>query len=164
MTTNPLLSPSREILWFRHHIKRAIRSMLDGQGFIEIDTPYLLNANTPDPFIDPVFATLTNTNNAERQLHTSPEIWLKRCIPLGFDKIYHLARVFRDDPPSTCHSTEFTMLEWYRVHAKLDDLLEDCEEIFARCCAIAHENRMSRVESRYSIERIDLDFLWKELV
>lgn len=44
-----------KVLLFRHEAKRSIRSYLDGQGFVEIDTPYLLDANTPDPYIDPLW-------------------------------------------------------------------------------------------------------------
>lgn len=115
------------ILLFRHHTKKSIRALLDEQGFIEIDTPYLLPTNTPDPFVDPLMVIV----GEERfQLHTSPEIWLKKALTHGLPKIYHMARVFRDDPPTRHHSREFVMLEWYRAGAKLVDLIKDCEEIF----------------------------------
>lgn len=117
-----------KVLLFRHEAKRSIRSYLDGQGFVEIDTPYLLDANTPDPYIDPLW--VKRVHGSDLQLHTSPEIWLKKALALGLPKIYHMGRVFRDDPPSNTHNIEFTMLEWYRASATLDDLIKDCEQIF----------------------------------
>src|SRR5580704_10621517 len=76
-------NPSLDILNFRHHAKAAIRANFDRQGFIELDTPYLLMANTPDPFIDPIFVHGHHGTKKPFQLHTSPEIWLKRGISLG---------------------------------------------------------------------------------
>lgn len=117
-------------LKFRHQFMRSLRDFLDDQGFVEIETPFLLSANTPDPHIDPVIAYL-NHPTQERQLRTSPELWLKKALALGFSNIYELSRVFRDDPPSPAHSPEFTMLEWYRTGAELNDLIKDCQAIFA---------------------------------
>src|SRR5690606_20470273 len=105
----------------------------------EVETPYLLTANTPDPFIDPIFASSHLLGDRVLQLHTSPEIWLKKGLALGLDKIYQLARVFRDDPEGRHHSREFCMLEWYRVNATLDDLLSDVEAIFHETIRVAYE-------------------------
>jgi elongation factor P--(R)-beta-lysine ligase len=151
-----------DILYFRHRAKKAIRSLFDDEGFIELDTPYLLLSNTPDPFIDPIFAK-TNVSQNDLQLHTSPEVWLKRGIGLGLQKIYQMARVFRDDPPSDHHSREFTMLEWYRVDAVLTDLIRDCEAIFNQTEKIACEDRLIAYEREFSIEKIDLDQAFRHI-
>lgn len=126
-----ILSDLQNVLKYRHQSKAAVRQYLDEQGFVEIDTPYLLKANTPDPYIDPLWVR-SEANDRCFQLHTSPEIWLKRALTMGFDKIYQLARVFRDDPLGQHHGLEFAMLEWYRAHEALDHLEKDCEEIFSR--------------------------------
>lgn len=127
------------ILRFRHLARAAIRAYLDEQGFIELETPYLLSANTPDPFIDPIFAMSALLGDRGLQLHTSPEIWLKKGLALGLNKIYQMARVFRDDPLDRSHHREFAMLEWYRVNATLDDLVHDVEAIFRETIGIAND-------------------------
>src|SRR5580698_235895 len=102
------------IIRLRHQGKDAIRNFFHEDGFLEIDPPYLLNANTPDPYIDPLL--VQRQNKQILQLHTSPEIWLKKALGYGFDKIYHMGRVFRDDIATPFHNVEFTMLEWYRAN------------------------------------------------
>lgn len=131
-----------KVLVFRHEAKKSIRSYFDNQGFVEIDTPYLLDANTPDPNIDPLW--VKRLHGPDLQLHTSPEIWLKKALALGLPKIYQMGKVFRDDPPSNTHNIEFTMLEWYRASATLEDLIGDCEKIFP----IAYLAGKDRVEMR----------------
>lgn len=126
---------SVEILKLRHQFMLTLRKWLIDDGFIEIETPYLIAENTPDPYIDPILAQLNHPNKHTMQLRTSPEIWLKKALGLGIPKLYELARVFRDDPLSNAHHREFTMLEWYRAHADLDYLIKDLKEIFS----IAHE-------------------------
>lgn len=155
--------PTPEILWFRHHAKNAIRNLLDRQGFIELDTPYLLRANTPDPHIDPIIAHVKSGGGQTFQLHTSPEIWLKKGLELGFNKLYQMGRVFRDDPPGPSHSREFTMLEWYRTDADLNDLLIDCEIIFKQTHEIAIERKLIAKTPAPKFIKIDLDSLFKEL-
>src|SRR5437879_10079604 len=109
------------ILKSRHDFIRGLRHFFDSQDFLEIQTPYLLSANTPDPYIDPIFALTKFPKEQKYQLHTSPEIWLKKALGLGATKIYEIAQVFRDDPPGRFHSKEFTMIEWYRTQADLID-------------------------------------------
>jgi elongation factor P--(R)-beta-lysine ligase len=152
-----------DILKFRHQAKRAIRSMFDRESFIELDTPYLLPANTPDPFIDPLFVTSAVAKSKNLQLHTSPEIWLKKGVALGFKKIYQMARVFRDDPPGEHHLQEFTMLEWYRAKADLDNLIVDCESIFALTEQAAVRCNIINKPNQLAFLKTDLSQLFKEL-
>lgn len=128
-----------KILKLRHNFLKALRTYFDDQDFIEVETPVLLTANTPDPHIDPVFATLTHPAWHKRQLHTSPELWLKRSLALGAERVYQIGKVFRDDPPGRTHAQEFTMIEWYRTKADLKDLLDDCQEIFSKAHSVAEE-------------------------
>lgn len=155
--------PGLDILRFRHHAKSAIRAIFDSQGFLELDTPYLLSANTPDPFIDPIFAEAHGLAGRALQLHTSPEIWLKRGLALGLPKIYQMARVFRDDPPGKHHSREFTMLEWYRTDCDLTDLLVDCDDIFRSTLDVAFQAGLVAHSRELSFIKTNCDFLFKEL-
>lgn len=150
------------ILKFRHYAKKALRSYFDEQGFFEIDTPYLLSANTPDPFIDPITAISKSNGEHHFQLHTSPEIWLKKTMAMNFERIYHMGRVFRDDPLGAHHSLEFTMLEWYRAHQKLSDLLDDCQEIFSLTIKAAKQAQIiDQAEPEFI--KTDLDQLFWDL-
>ncbi|MCA9507928.1 MAG: hypothetical protein KC505_05855 [Myxococcales bacterium] len=111
----------------RNNLCKNLRCYFWQQGFIEVETPILIQTNTPDPNIDPIIAT---TKSTTYQMHTSPEVWMKKALGLGAKKIFQLSHAFRDDPLGPIHSPEFSMLEWYRVGADLSDLLTDCQEIF----------------------------------
>jgi elongation factor P--(R)-beta-lysine ligase len=152
--------PTVAMLKFRHEAKKAVRNFMDKQGFIELDTPYILDANTPDPYIDPLY--VQKMSGEVLQLHTSPEIYLKQGLSLGLDKIYHLARVFRDDPPTDHHSIEFTMLEWYRTNADLFDLITDCSNLFLITHDIAKIAGLVRPDLELSIIHTDVDSLFWE--
>jgi lysyl-tRNA synthetase class 2 len=152
-----------EILVFRHKAKTAIRAFLEVQGFIEVDTPYLLSANTPDPYIDPIYASSHSLGNKLLQLHTSPEIWLKKGLALGLSRIYQMARVFRDDPLGQHHNREFTMLEWYRADANLEHLIRDCEGIFQNTFDVGRNLGLVASHFEPKFIRTDLETLFREL-
>lgn len=153
----------KNMFQFRHDFMRSLRSFLDTQDFVEIETPFLITANTPDPYIDPIIALLEHAKKSKMQLRTSPELWLKKAIALGMPKIYELARVFRDDPPGNAHHREFTMLEWYRVGASLDDLIDDCAQIFDRAARCAYEHFGHPQPSPISFNRESVSNLFKTL-
>jgi lysyl-tRNA synthetase class 2 len=121
----------KDIILYQHKAYKNLRNFFEKQDFIEVFTPLLIRANTPDPFIDPVFVKCGNPNYKNWQLHTSPELWLKKSLAQGFDKVFSLGKVFRDDISSNHHLIEFTMLEWYRCHSSLSDLIDDCISITA---------------------------------
>lgn len=113
---------------YRHLVQKGMRDYLLANGFIEIIPPYLIPSNAPDPFIDPLWVN-SIAQNQSFQLHTSPELALKKTLGYGFNRLFSLVKVFRDDPPSEQHGLEFSMLEWYRAHEDLDSLLLDCKEL-----------------------------------
>jgi lysyl-tRNA synthetase class 2 len=156
------IKPEVNILKFRHRAKDYIRKFLDHEGFLEIDTPYLLLANTPDPFIDPINAETRAGKIRSFQLHTSPEIWLKKVLSQNISRIYHMGRVFRDDPISPIHNREFTMLEWYRAHEKISCLIKDCQEIFDLAYRAGLESGLNIKKIPDFIE-YDLETLFKDL-
>jgi len=121
-----------EIARLRHQALKAIRSYFDTQEFLEIDAPVLIDANAVEAFIDPVSLTVNNPDGSQRKafLATSPEIYMKRLLSCGADRIYSLGPVFRDREGSPKHLIEFTMLEWYRKNVELDALEKDCADLF----------------------------------
>jgi elongation factor P--beta-lysine ligase len=119
-----------EILTARHIIKRAVRDYLHAQNFIEIDMPLRVRGTTPDPHIES-FDLGDGT-----YLTTSTEYHLRRLEVGGFDKIYSLTQNFRKGDTGRYRNPEFTMLEWDRVGASLEDIENDLEN-FTRAAATA---------------------------
>jgi lysyl-tRNA synthetase class 2 len=119
----------RSHLLLRGKIIQAIRRFFAEGGFVEVETPYLV----PSPGMEPHLVALeTNvqTPDGEKRkmyLHTSPEYAMKKLLGGGWDKIFQICRVFRDEEVSRTHQVEFTMLEWYRAHANYRKIMEDCE-------------------------------------
>ncbi|MEI6805414.1 MAG: EF-P lysine aminoacylase EpmA [Myxococcaceae bacterium] len=112
-----------KFLDLRHRAKKITRQHFDDQGFTEIDSPILISSNAVEAYIDPVWV-------GDEELRTSPEIYHKRLLARGCQKIYELGHVFRDEELGRIHLREFTLLEWYRVGASLSDLIQDCEKLF----------------------------------
>lgn len=87
-----------------------------------------------DAYIDPVVAQVHSSPHAAAQqhfLHISPELALKRVLAAGAQRIYQLSHVFRDGEVDRLHRVEFTLLEFYRVHSSMQQLITDCQQLFA---------------------------------
>ena len=111
-------------LALRHRVLRAIRDWFDAEGFIEVETPAVVPAPSPEPHFTPF--------RAERDfLITSPEFQLKRMLVGGFDKIFRLGPVFRAGEVGRLHNPEYTLLEWYRVGEGLEAMARDLESLLA---------------------------------
>jgi len=118
---------------FRADAKRITRSYFDDLGFIETDTPLLVETLAVEPNIEPISVQIESEFTHEKfqkYLITSPELNMKRCLAADLPQIYQLSSVFRDGEITDQHLPEFTLLEWYRAHGKLEDLIADCQNIF----------------------------------
>ena len=119
----PAKYPSRmELLRTRQQIIRGIREGFEQQDFIETETPVLVHAPSPESQLFPI-----KTNSGF--LVTSPEFQMKRLLTGGFEKIYQLARCFRNAESGPLHNPEFTLLEWYRINEPLEVLMSDIEQV-----------------------------------
>ncbi len=98
----------------------GIRAFFTARGYTEVETPYAVPAPGEEVHI-PVFSL----NPPGLYLHTSPEFAMKKLLAGGAGPIFQLARVWRNEPPSDTHAPEFTLLEWYRPGATMDDLIEE---------------------------------------
>ena len=106
----------------RSRMIRAIRNYLDGEGFVEVETP-VLQADYGGAFARP-FATHHNELDQELFLRIAGgELYLKRLIVGGLEKVYEIGRVFRNEGVSYKHNPEFTMLEWYEAYADYQDTM-----------------------------------------
>ncbi len=103
-----------------------VRSHFLSRGFLETPTPSLVICPGMEPHLDAMSVEL---DQEVRYLPTSPEIHLKKRLCQGFEKIFELRPCFRKDPLSPLHRQEFFMLEWYRAHERLEDLVSDLSEL-----------------------------------
>ena len=112
----------------RSKVITAIREYLDGLGFTEVETP-ILNIIPGGASARP-FVTHHNTLNLNMYLRIAPELYLKRLIVGGFEKVYELGRMFRNEGMSVKHNPEFTMIELYQAYADYNDMMELAENIY----------------------------------
>jgi len=120
---------SRRIFLLRSQIIRAIRAFLDGRGFLEVETPMM--QPIPGGAIARPFKTHHNALDMDLYLRIAPELYLKRLVVGGFERVYEISRVFRNEGVSTRHNPEFTILEFYQAYADYTDLMELTEALFA---------------------------------
>lgn len=112
----------------RGRIIQTIREFLDKQGFIEVETPMM--QSIPGGAAARPFKTYHNALGMDLYLRVAPELYLKRLVVGGLEKIYELNRNFRNEGISTDHNPEFTMLEFYVAYATYEDLMDLTEKLF----------------------------------
>jgi lysyl-tRNA synthetase class 2 len=141
----------------RSIIVRAIRQFLDDEGFIEVETP-VLQAVAGGAAAKP-FDTYYNALNHEFHLRISLELYLKRLMVGGFDKVYEMGRVFRNEGLSTRHNPEFTLLELYQAYTNLEDMMDLVERLFSNICRQLYGGHTFS----YNGETISLERPWKRI-
>ncbi|MDI6814590.1 MAG: lysine--tRNA ligase [Dehalococcoidales bacterium] len=117
----------KEIFQVRSQVITAIRQFLNHRGFLEVETP-VLQPSAGGALARP-FTTHHHTLDQDFYLRIAPELHLKRLIIGGFDKVYELGRIFRNEGISTKHNPEFTMLESYEAYADYNDVMNMVEEM-----------------------------------
>jgi lysyl-tRNA synthetase, class II len=121
---------SRALAATRPKIVQAVRAYLDGEGFIEVETP-ILQPRYGGGFAKP-FVTHSNELDADLYLRIADELYLKRLIVGGLEKVYELAKDFRNESISYKHSPEFTQVEWYEAYADYRDTMARTEALVER--------------------------------
>jgi lysyl-tRNA synthetase class 2 len=118
---------ARRIFALRSRTLAAIRRFLGERGFLEVETPVMqpvAGGAAARPFV-----THHNALDMDLYLRIAPELYLKRLVIGGFDRVFEIARVFRNEGLSTRHNPEFTMLEFYQAYATWEDLTALTEEL-----------------------------------
>ena len=129
------LAAKRPQLEKRAAIVAAIRQLFTERGFLEVETPSRVLNPGLEPHLRP-FRT-EGRDGRELFLATSPELHLKRLLAAGYERVFELARCWRDEELGALHVPEFLMLEWYRSHAGLDAIAADIAELLPRCAEAA---------------------------
>ena len=115
----------------RSRIIASIRRYLDAQGFIEVETPMLV-ANAGGASARP-FETHYNALNEDVRLRISLELYLKRLIVGGLDRVYEIGRVFRNEGVDTKHNPEFTLMELYQAYTDYHGMMDLAENLYRHC-------------------------------
>ncbi|MDR3124244.1 MAG: lysine--tRNA ligase [Treponema sp.] len=118
---------TRDVFLKRTRIISLIRRYLDSRGFIEVETPILstiASGAAARPFV-----TKSNSLNIQLYLRIATELYLKRCIVGGMERVYDMGKNFRNEGIDVRHSPEFTMIELYQAFADYNDMMKLCEEL-----------------------------------
>ncbi|MCJ8314474.1 MAG: lysine--tRNA ligase [Saccharospirillaceae bacterium] len=118
---------TRNTFKIRSNIISQIRSFLTQRGFMEVETPML--QTIPGGATARPFETHHNAMDINMFLRIAPELYLKRLVVGGFEKVFEINRNFRNEGTSTRHNPEFTMLEWYQAYADYNDLMDTTEDM-----------------------------------
>ena len=156
--TDLIVNPEvKETFILRSKIISKIRDILNEKGYLEVETPILNTISggaTAKPFI-----THHNALNIDMYLRIALELNLKRLIVGGFDKVYELGRVFRNEGMDIRHNPEFTMLELYASYQDYHDMMDITEEIFSRTA----KEVLGTTKITYQGQEIDLAPGWKRV-
>src|SRR5262249_30252648 len=124
LISNPAV---KEVFLRRTQLIRFLREFLDARGYLEVETPMmhpLVSGAAARPF-----STHHNALDVPLFLRIAPELYLKRLVVGGLERVYEINRNFRNEGISTRHNPEFTMLEWYQAYATYEDLMAETEEM-----------------------------------
>ncbi len=147
----------KETFLLRTKIIKEIRKILDSKGYTEVDTPILntiAGGATARPFI-----THHNTLDMDMYLRIANELYLKRLIVGGFDKVYEMGRMFRNEGISIKHNPEFTNIELYSAYEDYHDMMNITEEIISTVA----QNVLGTTKITYQGTPIDLTPGWKRI-
>ncbi len=147
----------RRVFETRSEVIRLIRRYFDDRGYVEVETPMLTPLATgaaARPFI-----THHNALDIDLYARIAPELYLKRLIAGGFEKVYEINRNFRNEGLSTRHNPEFTMLEWYEAYSEYEDLIRLTEDLISGIV----EKVCGGALVEYGEKKIDFSRPWKRL-
>ena len=141
----------------RSRMIAAIRAYLDSDGFIEVETP-ILQPQYGGAFAEP-FVTHSNYLDQDVYLRIADELYLKRLIVGGLEKVYEISKDFRNENVSYKHSPEFTQLEWYEAYADYNDTMERTETLVER----AAQEAIGGTKVTFRGHEIDLARPWRRV-
>ena len=147
----------KEVFVLRSKIISEIRKFLDNRGFLEVETPILntiAGGATARPFI-----THHNTLDIDMYLRIANELYLKRLIVGGFNKVYEMGRMFRNEGMDATHNPEYTAMELYQAYGDYDDMMEITEHLIETVAT----NVLGKTSIEYDGNEIELKAPWRRL-
>lgn len=147
----------KDVFIKRSRIITAIREFLDAEGFIEVETP-VLNTLAGGANARP-FITHHNTLDIDMYMRIATELYLKRLIVGGFDKVYEMGRIFRNEGMDPKHNPEFTTIELYQAYVDYNAMMDVTERLVCHCA----EKVCGTLEIEYQGERVSLARPWQRL-
>lgn len=148
---------TKEDFIMRSRIISGVRKILEDKGFLEVETPMMhpiAGGAAARPFI-----THHNALDMTLYLRIAPELYLKRLVVGGFEKVFEMNRNFRNEGIDTRHNPEFTMIEMYQAYADYKDMMNLAEEIYSTLA----QNLFGTTEIDYQGEKINLAKGWKRI-
>jgi lysyl-tRNA synthetase class 2 len=147
----------RRVFETRSQIIRSMRRYFDDRGYVEVETPML--TSLPTGAAARPFKTHHNALDIDLYARIAPELYLKRLIVGGFEKVYEINRNFRNEGIDRSHNPEFTMLEWYEAYSEYEDLLKLTEDLISNLV----EEVCGKRTVEYGENQIDFTRPWKRL-
>ncbi len=146
---------SRQTLQLRSRVVSLTRRWLEDCGFVEVETPIF--HPIPGGALAKPFVTHHNALDQDLYLRIAPELYLKRLVVGGFERVFEIARVFRNEGLSARHNPEFTMLELYQAYADWTDMMALVEELVAHLATEVHGTTSLTYQGR----KLDLSVPWR---
>ncbi|MFA4888215.1 MAG: lysine--tRNA ligase [Candidatus Omnitrophota bacterium] len=146
----------KKVFLLRSRITRAIRDFLESRGFIEVETPMM--HNIPGGAAGRPFKTFHNEYNMDLYLRIAPELYLKRLLVGGLDRVYEINRSFRNEGVSTRHNPEFTMLEVYQAYSNCAGMMQLAQDLIV---SVAKE-ALGKDSFTYQGKEVSLVTPWQE--
>ena len=144
----------KKVFLKRSQMVKVIRDFFIEKGFLEVETPLLQTiyggANAKP------FKTHINAWKMDMYLSISPELFLKRLLVGGFEKVFTICKNFRNEDVDTTHNPEFTMLEIYQAYVDYHTMMELFEQVCEKACLAV--NGTTKIKQRYKLEEVELDF------
>ena len=148
---------TRRDFLIRSELVAAIRRYLDARGFVEVETP-ILQPRYGGALAEP-FVTHSNELDADLYLRIADELYLKRLIVGGLEKVYEISKDFRNESISYKHQPEFTMLEWYEAYADYEDAMALIEDLLR----VVTQEATGSTKVAFRGHEIDFGPAWKRL-
>ncbi len=153
-----LMNPEeKEKFRMRTKVISLVRQYLDNLGFLEVETPVLqviYGGTNAKPF-----KTFINAYSMEMYLRVAPELYLKRLLVGGFEKVYEIARNFRNEGVDQTHNPEFTMIEWYEAYGDYHTMMDRAEDMYKFIAKNLFGNTIIKVHDK----EIDLGHKWPRM-
>jgi lysyl-tRNA synthetase, class II len=148
---------SRRVVSARAEVLKAFRRVLDERGYVEVETPAL--QTTPGGALAKPFITHHRALDIDLYLRIAPELYLKRLLVGGLERVYEIGRNFRNEGIDRDHNPEFTMLEFYQAYADYEDMMELAEALVKEATLGVHGS----LNLEYQGRELDLGKPWRRV-